>query len=121
MTTFIERYMKKARPEDISYADLRLFLAQQLKESQTLEYKAGGLLVDLNGAVRQPLDDSDSYGFPGLAKSIAGFANAEGGLLVLGVRERKEKHAGQVVRIRPGSVDPLPITITRGRESRTNS
>ena len=40
-------------------------------------------------------------------------ANAEGGLVVLGVREKPERFRGNVVKIRPGAVTPIPLTVTR--------
>jgi predicted HTH transcriptional regulator len=53
-------------------------------------------------------------GFEALAKALAGFANAEGGLLILGVREKPEKINGRLVKIRPGGIYALPLgTVTK--------
>lgn len=110
---FIERYLKRARPEDVTVTDFRTFLAQRVEEHQTLEYKPRGLLVHKDDSIIRPRDSNEVIGFTALAKSVASMANAEGGLLILGVKERPEKIRGAVVKIRPGALSPLPLTITR--------
>lgn len=113
MPLFLERYLKKERAEDITYSDLELLLRQGVDEHQTLEYKPRGLLVKQDDTVVKESDPKQVFGFTALAKSVAGFANAEGGLLVLGVKEKEEKHKGTLVKIKPGKVHPLPLNITR--------
>ncbi len=113
MPIFIERYFKKSRPEDITYDDFQQFLKLGIEENQNLEYKPRGLLVKQDDTVNKSSDPKEIAGFSALAKSVASFANSEGGLLILGVKEKPEKHKGQVVKIRPGVISALPISITR--------
>ncbi len=113
MTSFLERYLKKTRPEDITYKDFLHFLQQGVEEHQTLEYKPRGILVKQDNSIIKSSNPRDILGFAELAKSVAGFANAEGGLLVLGVKEKPEKYKGEVVKIRPGAISALPMNVTR--------
>lgn len=113
MASFLERFLKKTRPEEITFQDFEAFLEQSIEEHQNLEYKSGNLLVDRNGSLIKPQKRWDVIGSLALAKTVAGFANAEGGLLVLGVEELEEKHNGVVIRRRPGSIAPLPINVTK--------
>ncbi|MCK4418059.1 MAG: ATP-binding protein [Candidatus Latescibacteria bacterium] len=115
MSRFIERYLKKSRPEDISYSDFEQFISQGIEEHQTLEYKPRGLLVKQDGSITKSSNPRDIIGFSALAKSVASFANSEGGLLILGVKEKSEKHKGTVIKVRPGSISPLPPSVTRER------
>lgn len=89
------------------------FLRQGIEEHQTLEYKPRGVLVRQDDTIIRSSNSREIKGFSELAKSVAGFANAEGGLLVLGVKEKPEKYRGETVKIRPGVISPLPINITR--------
>jgi predicted HTH transcriptional regulator len=95
------------------YQDLERFLQQGVEEHQTLEYKPRGLLVKQDDSVIKPEKEHQVLGFTALAKTVAGFANAEGGLLVLGVKEEDERHGGVVVKKRPGPLSPLPLSVTR--------
>lgn len=113
MALFLERYLKKTRPEDITHQDFLQFLQQGVEEHQTLEYKPRGILVKQDNSIIKPSNPRDVLGFVELAKSVAGFANAEGGLLVLGVKEKPEKYKGDIVKIRPGAISALPLNITR--------
>ncbi|MHB9112534.1 MAG: AlbA family DNA-binding domain-containing protein [Thermoleophilia bacterium] len=112
MAGYIEQYFDKAI-EDVTYADLKSFLDQRVEEHQTLEYKPRGILVRENDTVIKPSSPTEISGFVALAKTVAGFANAEGGLLILGVKERAEKHRGTIVKMRPGALSPLPATVSR--------
>lgn len=113
MPKFIERYFKKSRPEDITYPDFEQFISESIEEHQTLEYKPRGLLVKQDGSIIKSSNPRDIVGFLALAKSVASFANSEGGLLILGVKEKPEKHNGIVIKVRPGSISPLPPFVTR--------
>lgn len=119
MPSFLERYFHKSVPSDITYEDFLNFRKLGTEENQNLDYKSGELLIGPNGKFigqNGKLINSSvvDEGFEGLAKAIAGFANAEGGLLVLGVREKTEKINGRPVRVHPGAVYPLPLgTITK--------
>lgn len=113
MAAFLQRYLGKERVEDVSWDDFRQFLAQRLPEHQTLEYKSGEIMVTADGKLRQPAKRHEVYGVLDVARAVAGLANAEGGLLVLGVRENTEKHRGVVARILPGAVRGVPAHITR--------
>src|SRR5205809_28873 len=76
-------------------AEIQQFRGQE--ESLRLEFKAGALF-----------DKPESAWTADLSKEVSAFANTEGGLLVLGVREQK------VGRIRVASeADGVPETITR--------
>ncbi len=44
---------------------------------------------------------------------MVGFANAEGGLLILGVKEKAQKYKGTTVKVRPGTISSVPPTVTR--------
>lgn len=113
MTSFLQRYLKKTKPEDITYKDVLHFLQQGVEEHQTLEYKPRGILVKQDNTIIKSSNPREIMGFAELAKTVAGFANAEGGLLVLGVKEKPEKYNGEVVKIRPGAISALPINVTR--------
>jgi hypothetical protein len=113
MISFLERFLKKARPDEITYQDFVSFLRQGVEEHQTLEYKPRGLLVKQDDTIIKPKFPQEVIGFTALAKSVSGFANAEGGLLILGVNERPEKYRGTLVKIKPGAINALPISITR--------
>lgn len=110
MSTFIERYFGK-KANQITYDDFNNFIKQKVEEHQTLEYKPRGLIVGADDKIRKT--DRPQDGFNGLAKSVASMANAEGGLLILGVKEKPEKHKGKIVKIRPGTITPIPPTVTR--------
>lgn len=112
MAGYIEQYFEKA-VEDVSYADFKSFIDQRVEEHQSLEYKPRGILVRKDDSIIKPSSPNEISGFVDLAKTVAGFANAEGGLLVLGVKEHAEKYKGTIVKIRPGAVSPLPPTISR--------
>ena len=109
---FIKRYLNKSS-EEVKWSDLNNFILEGIEENLTLEYKPRGMLVDKKGKTLKPKNRYDISGFYQLAKLIAGFANSSGGLLVLGVKEKPEKHKGQIIKIRPGSFSEIPPTITR--------
>lgn len=115
MASYLERFFGKARPDEITYDDFLAFHQQGVEEHQHLEYKPRGMLVRQDDTIikPQPGRPHDIVGFSELAKSVSGFANAEGGLLVLGVKEEAEKHKGTVVKVRPGEISALPINVTR--------
>ncbi len=113
MTSFLERFLKKTRPDEITYQDFVSFFRQGVEEHQNLEYKPRGLLVKRDDTIIKQQYPQEISGFVALAKSVSGFANAEGGLLILGVNERSEKYKGTTVKIRPGAISALPISITR--------
>ena len=113
MVTFLERYLKKSRTEDITYSDLDAFLQQDIEENQNLEYKPRGMLVRQDDSIIKSPNRWDVVGFSTLAKVVAGFANAEGGLLVLGVEELVEWYDKVPIKKRPGPISPLPISVTR--------
>ena len=78
-------------PQANAYSEemLRAFVDQGIEEGLNLDYKH-------ISAIESP---------DKLAQSVTAFANATGGLVVLGVEELKETdEAGNVVRLRPGSI-----------------
>src|SRR5579862_6427653 len=113
MTSFLEQYLKKAGPEDVTLHDFEAFLQQGIEEHQNLEYKPRGTLVRRDDSIVKSTNRWEVVGFSILAKVVAGFANAEGGLLVLGVEELEEKYQGTVIKKRPGGLSPLPVNVTR--------
>src|SRR5437016_3366568 len=111
MTTYLDRFFNKVNPNEISYADFEKFLQSEIEENLNLDYKSGLLIVGWQRShiVNNKLDNNKSdKGFSDLAKTIIGFANAEGGLLILGVQELPEVINGVRVKVRPGAVEPLP-------------
>jgi hypothetical protein len=113
MPKFIERFFRKYKPEDITIQDVRDFIFQGIEENQNLEYKPRGLLVKGDNTILSASDPKQVIGFSALAKSIAGFANAEGGLLVLGIKEKTQRFKGTTVKVRPGPISPIPPSVTR--------
>lgn len=110
MASFIETYLHNADLSAITFEDFKNFYRLKLDESQTLEYKSGELLVGYqgkyvhNGVLNK---GAANEGFIKLATSIAGFANAIGGLFILGVKEIPIKRKGQTIRKRPGTIYPI--------------
>ncbi len=104
MTSFLERFLKKTRPDEITYQDFVSFFRQGVEEHQNLEYKPRGLLVKRDDTIIKQQYPQEISGFVALAKSVSGFANAEGGLLILGVNERSEKYKGTTVKSRSKKV-----------------
>lgn len=79
-------------------ASLESFLGQHVEENLNLDYK------DIR-ACENPEK---------LAETICAFANSEGGLLVLGVEESREKdEKGNDVKIRPGKITWGPKSLTK--------
>src|SRR2546423_8080181 len=108
MGEFIERYCK-ARTEDVTFGDVEAFAKQDVEENQNLEYKGGGFTATPDGkrlihaSGKGKSTPKEAY-LDKLARSVAAFANAEGGLLIAGITERERKVRGATVRIVPGSV-----------------
>ena len=87
--SFAARYLGRLEPSGFSQRMLETFLESAVEEGLNLDYK-----------------DIEAAGNPDkLATVISAFANAEGGLLILGVSEKEElDERGHVVRIRPGTI-----------------
>ncbi len=115
MTTFLERFFNNSDPNGITYSDFENFLQSEIEENLNLDYKSGWLIVgrERMNIVNNKLDNNKTdKGFSDLAKAIIGFANAEGGLLILGVQELPEIINGVRTKVvRPGAVEPLPLGI----------
>jgi hypothetical protein len=73
MPEFIQRYLRKSRPEDITIKDVRQFISQDVEEHLNLEYKPRGLWVDKQDHVLSPKDPRDLVGYSALARTVAGF------------------------------------------------
>ena len=116
----VERIFGVRSTGQIDEAQFKAFLRQGMEENLYLEYKPRGLLVDELDKVRKPTRPSELVGFGALAKTVSGFANSSGGLLILGVREREEKRGGQVIKVKPGAVRHYRTQL-RGKESNSNS
>ncbi len=91
MPEFVERFFRQSKPEAITLNDLKRFVSERIEENQNLEYKPRGLLVKQDDSILTSTDPRHIIGFAALAKSVVGFANAEGGLLILGVKEKAQK------------------------------
>lgn len=74
---FIRTFLGKSSEEGITLVDLEAFVARRIPESLNLEYKS-------KDALREPAK---------VACEVAAFANSDGGLLVIGVEETKERAA----------------------------
>jgi hypothetical protein len=111
MSSFVEAYLHKTI-SDLEYSDFLAFYKRRLEESQTLEYKSGEKLIGPKGQHIQNgrLNKKEAHqGFIDLATSIAGFANAQGGLFVLGIKELLVKdRSKQTIGKRPGTIFPIP-------------
>ncbi len=114
MNTFLERFFNKTDSSSITYSDFENFLQSEIEENLNLDYKSGWLIIGRQRStiVNNKLDNNKSdKGFSDLARTVVGFANAEGGLLILGVQELPEVINGVRTKVRPGSVEPLPLGI----------
>jgi len=86
---YIERYLKKTVLDKITKEDIEEFIKQQIEENKNLDYKC----IDLYNNPTQ------------LSRTIVAFANGDGGLIVLGVREINEKDKrGNIIRKIPGEI-----------------
>ncbi len=84
---YIEDYFSKG-PEEVNPGDIDDFVNRRLEECITLDYKAIPVFTDPEK----------------LSQHISAFANAEGGLLILGVSEKKQELDGGKVAIYPDQV-----------------
>ena len=97
---FAERFLGQPGSSGFTIDMLDAFLSMRQEENVNLDYK-------LTDAIRDP---------DKLVRTCAAFANAEGGLLLLGVEEAIDQdEKGQTVRIRPGKVVWGPKSLTRER------
>lgn len=86
--SYITQFLHKAL-EEVSASDIEQFVKQGLEENVHLEYKS----IEM-------YDNVDK-----LSLSVSAFANADGGLLILGIREMEEKDKkGRTIRIEPDKV-----------------
>lgn len=112
MKRFISTYFKK-NIDDITFSDLQNFIAQKIEENQNLEYKPRGILLDKDNKIIKPKNEKEIKGFLELAKCVTGFANAEGGLLILGVKEKGESFQGTTIKRMPSDITPLSPSVTK--------
>ena len=95
---FAEKFLGRPGTAGFTADMLEAFVDLKQEENVNLEYKR-------TDTVSNPVK---------LAITCSAFANADGGLLVLGVDEEEEQdEKGQVVRVRPGRVRWGPKTLTR--------
>lgn len=96
--SFAARYLGRPEASGFSKGMLEAFLESAIEEGLNLDYK------DIAAAANPDK----------LSTVISAFANAEGGLIVLGVSEKEElDERGQVVKIRPGRITWGPKSLTR--------
>lgn len=91
---------------DITWADLEALVAGAAAEGPNLEFKR--TLADANGGDDPWIKGQDRIGRPArdeLAREIVAFANAYGGLLLLGVDEEKRSGAAQALTPLPRCAD----------------
>jgi len=91
---------------DIVWADLEALVVGTVAEGPNLEYKR--TLADPNGGDDPWIKGQDRIGRPArdeLAREIVAFANAYGGLLLLGVDEKKGSGAAQALAPLPRCTD----------------
>lgn len=85
--SFIQRFFKKA-PEELEVQDVQNFIYKKIEENVNLDYKDISLIEDTEK----------------LSKHVCAFANTEGGLLILGVREAISSVGKKKQRIYPGTI-----------------
>lgn len=91
---------------DITWADFEALVAGTVAEGPNLEYKR--TLADPNGGDDPWIKGQDRIGRPArdeLAREIVAFANAYGGLLLLGIDEEKGSGAAQALAPLPRCAD----------------
>ncbi len=92
---FISQYFGR-EPEELTQDDLNKFLSHSIEESLHLDYKSIAFWHDPNK----------------LSQHVCAFANAEGGLIILGISETKR---GRGPKIYPGSIEWGEEELTRER------
>jgi len=85
--SFIERFFNK-KPEELKVEDVQNFIDKKIEENVSLDYKH-----------ISSIDDMEKF-----ARHVSGFANTEGGLIILGVNEDKQLMGKREERIYPGSI-----------------
>src|SRR2546425_6599508 len=96
--SFASRFLGTPAASGFTAASLEAFIAQGVEESLNLDYK------DIRAS-----DSPDQ-----LARTVCAFANSEGGLLVLGVEEVREKdEKGNDIKIRPGKISWGPKSLKK--------
>lgn len=93
---FIKRFLKKTS-EELGAQDIQNFIDKKIEENVNLDYKDISVLGEIEK----------------LAKHVCAFANTEGGLLILGVREREELIGKRKQRIYPGTITWVNHSYTR--------
>lgn len=96
--TFIKLFLRK-ETSDVTKGDIDGFISRKVEENLNLDYK----------------DIRAYHDFVELSKDISAFANSEGGLVLLGVSEKKIKKNGVTFRIFPGKVTWGSATLSRER------
>jgi len=99
---FVERFFNK-KSEELKVEDIQNFIAKKIEENVNLDYK--GILI---------LNDMEK-----IAKHVSGFANTEGGLLILGVSEEKQLAGKRKERIYPGAIEWTDHSYTKEQLERT--
>ena len=80
--SFVKKFFEK-KPQDLKCKDLSEFIDKKLEESINLDYKSGSFIENIEK----------------LANHVSAFANTEGGLIILGVSEKKVKINNKTIRI----------------------
>lgn len=90
--------MLETRIDDIIANDLHAFLAVGIPEGPSVDYKLPGRPPDSDIPIVLSLNDDERRN---LAKDVVAFANADGGWLIIGIRETGEEPA------RPAGIVPV--------------
>src|SRR2546427_11175813 len=95
---FASRFLGTPAESGFTAASLEAFIGQGVEERLNLDYKE----------IRAG-DNPDR-----LAQTVCAFANSEGGLLILGVEESREKdEKGNDIKIRPGKITWGPKSLKK--------
>lgn len=83
--TYIENYFGKKKIDEITYEDVVSFFSEDKEESDKIEFKSF-----VNKDVSSDKDEHLNQKIKGVIRSVSGFLNSEGGLLIWGAPKGEE-------------------------------